>query len=203
VALDQETLGYGNASFRVADVIFDGIFWGLAGRDRKVFAIFDIITSKLLDALQQVTGVSRLRTMAVVDGKKSLKSSDGFGLSLNVYSLESEAEMLGDKLGDIGASLQHPYFIEGGFEYWNPMYYDPSPTRQYLTHVVGMTEAEWKAKRISDSIETVLASLGVPEDLEEEHLPEMQGLKDDMLTTLKRSVSFALFFLLLCHLRLC
>ncbi|KAH6624507.1 SNF2 family N-terminal domain-containing protein [Chaetomium sp. MPI-SDFR-AT-0129] len=81
-------------------------------------------------------------------------------LSINVYGPLSSADQVGSVLSAASAFLQHPFFLEPGCkDYFNPQLFRTGNQMQNLTHLVGLTEKDLKAKAISDGIQHILDSL--------------------------------------------
>ncbi|KAK5631889.1 hypothetical protein RRF57_007603 [Xylaria bambusicola] len=55
--------------------------------------------------------------------------------------------------------LQHPFFLEPGYEYFNPQYFHSEDEMKCMTHFVGLSEIDYQAKRMSDEVEHILNSL--------------------------------------------
>lgn len=102
---------------------------------------------------------------AVVESKNvpQNRSSTGkrgiISLSINVYGPIENADRVGDVLSRASAFLQHPFSLEGGYEYFNPQMFRSGTEMQNLTHLVGLTESDIKAKIISDEVTQVFESL--------------------------------------------
>jgi len=126
---------------------------------------------------------TKLKQPGVKDRPRSI-----FPLSINIYGRQGDADEVGDNFSDMAVFLQHPFFLEPGYEYFNPQYFHIGGEMKCMTHLVGSTETEAIAKRISNEVERVLDSL---EDPDTPLDPQPDGLN----TTLKRySFCFAKCF---------
>lgn len=116
-------------------------------------------------ALQCLRDHRRVRATAVVETSILKKNrAEGspkgvFPLSINIYGAKDDAKEVGDKLSRIAAYLQHPFFLEPGYEYSNPQYFHPGGQMKCMTHLVGLNGIDYRAKRISDEVELVFDSL--------------------------------------------
>lgn len=105
-------------------------------------------------ALQLLHGYLRVRATAFVETSRLMQmrargSSKGrFVLSINIFGTQAEANEIGDKLSEMSAFLQHPIFLEPGYEYFNPQYYHSGGGIKYMTYLVGLSETEYRQKRI-------------------------------------------------------
>ena len=128
----------------------------------EVVAVLDMATCKALQCLNDHLGV---RATAVVEPSRLTQtrakgSSKGiFSLSINIYGTHDEANEVGDKFSKMNVFLQHPLFLEPGFEYFNPQYFHPGGEMECMTHLIGLSEIEYRAKWISDEVERVFDSL--------------------------------------------
>ncbi|KAK0744746.1 SNF2 family N-terminal domain-containing protein [Apiosordaria backusii] len=81
-------------------------------------------------------------------------------VSVNIYGPISVADQVGSTLSSFSYFLQHPIYLPPNFEYYNPqMYHRSGDKMENLTHLVGITDMEFKAKAISDEVQHVLESL--------------------------------------------
>jgi hypothetical protein len=112
------------------------------------------------------------------------KSKGIFPLSLNVFGPEDEGDIIGERLANASAFLQHPCFLEDGYEYYNPQYFYPDNKKTYLTYLVGLSESEMRAKRLSDEVEEVLVSLDDTSVLSSDTVDDF--FLDGIVTPLKR-----------------
>lgn len=149
-------------TFEVFKIVKCGDFHGVQSLNVGVFARLDQITS---GALQTLEKFQTCRVTAVIEKKflsqtKSGGKSKGiFPLSVNVFGPEDEADKVGETLADASIFLQHPCFLEDGIQYCNPQYFYPDNRKTYLTDIIGLSERELRAKRLSDEVEGVFASL--------------------------------------------
>lgn len=146
----------------------------------EVAAVLDTDTCSVLQCLHDHQGT---RATAVV---KTRSSKGIFPLSINIYGIQSEANAVGDKLSEKGAFLQHPFFLEPGCEYFNPQYLHFGGEMKCMTNLVGLSETEYRAKRISDEVERVFDSLDTtdPDDSD----AGLDAQPDAIITPLKRYV---------------
>ncbi|KAF4989707.1 hypothetical protein FDECE_14622 [Fusarium decemcellulare] len=180
--------------FYLCDVVLRDGIRGIVIPGSNAFAMVDLITSKKLEALQDYStvctkAVIEAQTLRQLSTKK--KAKQPFGISINVYGPESDARNIGKQLGKVEAFLQHPFYVENGIEYWNPQSFDDGDGPKYLTHLVGMSESEIQAKRLSDTVEDVLTSLdhGIPTE------PISALELSDLMTSLKGHQEAALLFI--------
>jgi SWI/SNF-related matrix-associated actin-dependent regulator of chromatin subfamily A3 len=152
-----------------------------------MFARLDNVTSA---ALQCLHPFSNCHVTAVVESAilqritLAGRSKGTFSLSLNVFGAEDEGDIIGDRLADASAFLQHPCFLDDGYEYYNPQYFYPDNKKAYLTDLVGLSEPEIRAKRLSDEVEGVLASLDETSVLTDDSVDDF--VLDGVMTPLKR-----------------
>jgi len=128
----------------------------------EVVAVLDMVTCRAIQCLHHHRGV---RATAVVDSSRLTQtrargsSKSILSLSINIYGTHDEANEVGDKLSKMAVFLQHPLFLEPGYEYFNPQYFYPGGEMECMTHLVGLSEIEYRAKWISDEVERVFDSL--------------------------------------------
>lgn len=158
----------------------------LSGKN-EVVAVLDVNTCK---ALQCLHGLQRVRATAVVETSRLIqisakRNSKGiFPLSVNIYGKQDEANDIGDKLSEMRAFLQHPFFLEAGYEYFNPQYIHLGGEMKCMTHLVGLSETEYQAIQISDDVERVFDSLDTMTRDDAETILDVQP--DAIITALKR-----------------
>ncbi|KAK0728766.1 SNF2 family N-terminal domain-containing protein [Lasiosphaeria miniovina] len=99
--------------------------------------------------------------------QQGLRSKSGgiFSLSVNIYGPLETAPQVGHSLSAESAFLQHPLFLDNGLKYFNPQMVPSGGGMDDLTHLVGLTEDDFKAKALSDEVERVLESLDYFADL--------------------------------------
>lgn len=170
--------------FRI--VSFDQDF-ALSDVDRKSFAYIDRITCR---ALHRLNGLSGVEAKAIVEveklmqTRKKVRTKGVFPLSINVYGPLSNADKVGDTLSDVSMFLQIPFFLESDWEYFNPQLFRHGGEMQNLTHLVGLTDEDFKAKAISEAIEHVFDSLSSPEQSYGQFQGIFtEGLQPDTITT--------------------
>lgn len=179
--------------FREFDVVLFDQDFALSNTDDKPFAYLDRITCK---ALHKLSGLAGVKAKAVVEIRKLMQTRTKvrikgiYPLSINVYGPLTSAEQVGDRLSDESMFLQIPYFLKPGWEYFNPQLFRPGGKMQNLSHLVGLTDDDYKAKATSEAIERVFDSLSSLENNYELH----QGISaemcqpDTIITPLKRCV---------------
>jgi hypothetical protein len=173
--------------FQQFKVIYHDNYHGLSSTDSGIFARLDNVTSR---ALQCLRPFSNCHVTAVVESATlhrttlTERSKGIFPLSLNVLGAEEEGDIIGDRLANASAFLQHPCFLEDGYEYYNAQYFYPDNKKTYLTHLVGLSESEMRAKRLSDEVEGVLASLDETSFLTDDSVDDF--VLDGITTPLKR-----------------
>lgn len=123
--------------------------------------MLDVDTCRALQCLHYHQGV---RATAVVETSRLMQapvkrsSKVIFPLSINIYGMQDEANEVGDKLSEMHAFLQHPFFLEHGYQYFNPQYIHIGGEMKCMTYLVGLSETEYRAIRISDEVERVFDS---------------------------------------------
>jgi len=136
--------------------------FGLLSEMNEVIAVLDMATCRALQCLNDHLGV---RATAVVENSRLTQtrargsSKNILSLSINIYGTHDEANEVGDKFSKMAVFLQHPLFLEPGYEYFNPQYFHPGGEMECMTHLVGLSEIEYRAKWISDEVERVFDSL--------------------------------------------
>ncbi|CZR60103.1 related to promoter binding protein RUSH-1alpha [Phialocephala subalpina] len=141
-------------------ILHEDSFSLLSGKN-EVVAVLDVDTCRALQCLHDHQGV---RATAVVETSRLMqtpikRSSKGiFPLSINIYGTQDEANEVGDKLSEMHAFLQHPFFLEPGYQYFNPQYIHLGGEMKCMTYLVGLSETEYRAIRISDEVERVFDS---------------------------------------------
>jgi hypothetical protein len=153
----------------------------------EVVAVLDMDTFRALQCLHNHQGV---RATAIVETSRLMqtsvkRSSKGiFPLSINIYGAQDEANEVGDKLSKMRAFLQHPFFLEPGYEYFNPQYIHPRGEMKCMTYLVGLSETEYQEIRISDEVERVFDSLDAMTRDDADTVLDAQP--DTIITPLKR-----------------
>jgi hypothetical protein len=178
--------------FQQFKVVYHDNCHGLLSTEFGIFARLDNVTSGRLQCLH---AFSSCHVIAVVESAilhrtiLAGRSKGIFPLSLNVFGIEDEGDIISDRLTEASAFLQHPCFLEDGYEYYNPQYFYPDNKKSYLTHLIGLSESEMRAKRLSDEVEGVLASLDETSFLTQDAVEDF--VIDDITTPLKRFHSFS------------
>lgn len=143
-------------------------------------------------ALQRLHYHQKVRATAVVETSRLKRApvkgtSKGiFPLSINIYGTQDEANEIGDMLSEMAAFLQHPFFLEPGYEYFNPQYFHLGGEMKCMTYLVGLGETEYRAKRISDEVEGVFDSLDTMTRDGADIVPDAQP--DAIITRLKKYI---------------
>ncbi|KAK4146368.1 SNF2 family N-terminal domain-containing protein [Dichotomopilus funicola] len=149
----------GDRTFCLLRVVSSSPYYALATRSHRVVADLDLTTCRSLRSLEGLPG---LRSAAVIESTAVYHSQEKgiVPLSINVYGPLSSADQVGSVLSAASAFLQHPFFLEPGCkDYFNPQIFRTGNEMQNLTHLVGLTEKDLKAKAISDGIQHILDSL--------------------------------------------
>jgi hypothetical protein len=159
-------------------ILVDGNFF-LTSDGTSHLAVLDILTAERLRSLQKYESV---RSVAVVKAA-NLSGKPGknakFSISINVLGPESLLDQVGDELGKQNASLEHPYALQSGIEYINAQFSHLNG-RETMTHLVGINESQIRAKKLSDDIEGILASLDT--------LPETSTNELDIITSAQETI---------------
>lgn len=173
-------------SFSLLRVVRSGSHYALCTRASKIVAHLDLHTSRALGSLGSLADLKfagLVESAAITQSRKEPQSKGAMQLSVNVYGPFSSADQVGKALSAVSAFLQHPFFLEPGCnEYFNPQMFRTGNEMQNLTHLVGLTEKDLRAKAISDEVEHIFDSLNdiVPLD----HLgPEPEILPPAALQT--------------------
>jgi hypothetical protein len=114
-----------------------------------------------------------------MQNRRKAKTKGIIPVSINVYGSSSSADQAGDALAKCSAFLQIPYILEPGCKYFNPQIFRPGGRMQNQTHLVGLTDDDFKAKAISDEVEQIFSSLASPElfaEVDQEISPGMLQL---------------------------
>jgi len=173
--------------FQQFKVVYSDSYHGLLSAESVIFARLDNVTSVVLESLFTFSAchVTAVVESATLHRTRLYGRSKGiFALSLNVFGPEDQGDIIGDRLANASAFLQHPCFLEDGYEYYNPQYFYPNNKMTYLTHLIGLSESELKAKRLSDEVEGVLASLDEMPFLDSDNVDGFS--LDSIVTPLKR-----------------
>ncbi|RYP43712.1 hypothetical protein DL768_009759 [Monosporascus sp. mg162] len=138
--------------------------FGLLSEKDEVVAVLDVDTCKTLQCLQGYQGVRAtavVETVRLVQTRVKRSSKGVFPLSINIYGTQDEARSVGDRLSEMHAFLQHPFFLEPGYEYVNPQYFHLGGEMKCMTYLIGLSGIEHRAKRISDEVSRVFDSLDI------------------------------------------
>lgn len=178
--------GTQTSQFYLFNIILQDGAYGFVIPGKNFFAMIDRITSDMLKVLKQDDAIYKAVIAVETLDRLALKKKEKqpFEISLNVYGQESDAHNIGTKLSEVKAFLQHPFYLEDGIQYLNPQFFSFGHDLKYLTHLVGMSESEIRAKCLSDEVQNILASLDpgmlpiLPDELE-------TILQSDLTTPLK------------------
>lgn len=148
----------GDRRFCLLGVVRSGPHYALSTRANKVVAHLDLATSRSLRSLE---GMQNLRLTGILESTAVSQTQErGVPLSINVYGPLPMADQVGRVLSAASAFLQHPFFLEPSCKhYLNPQMFRTGGQMQDLTHIVGLTEQDLKAKAISNGILHILESL--------------------------------------------
>ncbi|KAK4038402.1 SNF2 family N-terminal domain-containing protein [Parachaetomium inaequale] len=143
-------------------IVRSGPHYALSTQD-TIVAEVDRATCQALQSLEGLLHVEAIGVIAsatVTSGPAGLPKQGIVPLSVNVYGQLSSADRVGDALSAVSAFLQHPFFLEPSCNaYFNPQVFRVGNEIQNLTHLVGLTEKDLRARTISDEVENILASL--------------------------------------------
>lgn len=188
-------MAHDDRHFQQYRITFHEDAFSLLSRKNEVVAVLDVDTCRALQCLHGYEGVT---TTAVVETSRLIQkrvkgSSKGiFPLSINIYGTQDEANEVGNKLSKVAAFLQHPLFLEPGYEYYNPQYFHLGGETKCMTHLAGLREVEYRAKRLSDEVERVFDSLDIMARDEEDTILDTQP--DAIITPLKKcSLPFTIY----------
>lgn len=150
----------GNRRFCVLSVARPGLYYVLSTRSNKVVARLDLSTCR---ALRSLDGLVAVKAAGVIESAAVSRNQQKGGivpLSINVYGPMSSADQVGRVLSKASAFLQHPFFLEPSCKgYFNPQLFRTGNELEDLTHLVGLTEKDIRAKAISDEVQHILESL--------------------------------------------
>jgi hypothetical protein len=148
----------GTTRFRLLNVVRSGPHYVLSTRSNKVVAHLDLVTCRALGTLEELPN---LRSTGVIESSEvSRHQETGVPLSINVYGPLSSADQVGRVLSAASTFLQHPFFLEPSCkDYFNPQMFRAGGKMQNLTHLVGLTEEDLRAKSIADGVQHILESL--------------------------------------------
>ncbi|RYP05096.1 hypothetical protein DL765_009941 [Monosporascus sp. GIB2] len=183
----EKSLTQDGRHFQQFRIVPHEYFFGLLSEKNEVVAVLDVDTCKVLQCLQGYQGVRAtavVETLRLVQSHVKRSSRRVFPLSINIYGTVDEASKVGDKLSEIHAFLQHPFFLETGNEYFNPQYFHLGGEMKCMTYLVGLSEIEHRAKLISDEVERVFDSL---DTMGRDDADTIMGAQPDaIITPLKR-----------------
>ncbi|KAG7284182.1 hypothetical protein NEMBOFW57_010545 [Staphylotrichum longicolle] len=146
--------------FCLLSVTRSGLYYVLSTRSNKVVARLDLSTCR---ALRSLDGLVAVKAVGVIESAAVFRNQEKGGivpLSINVYGPMSSADQVGRVLSKASAFLQHPFFLEPSCKgYFNPQLFRTGNELEDLTHLVGLTEKDIRAKAISDEVQHILESL--------------------------------------------
>lgn len=104
-------------------------------------------------------------------------------LSINICGPVDIADRVGATLSEVSAFLQHPFFLDRRYRYFNPQIFRAGSEMEDLTHLVGLTELDMKARALSDEVDGVLQSLGGDESYPDRYSIPIADILSDNLNT--------------------
>lgn len=141
-----------------------------SGTAKQAIGILDLVTSKYIDLLSSIQGLSFVVVLSSDDfdtlKKKAKKSSLIFEVSINIIGPARVADQVADTLLHHKCYLQHPVFLSPGTKYINPQYFYAEDTKDDLRHFIGpssMIEAETLFRQLRNGLEDVFGSLAEQE----------------------------------------
>lgn len=146
------------------------ILYESSGGQKQFIGILDLVTSKAIDLLSSMHGVSFIAVLSFQDfeklKRKAKKTKIVFEISVNIIGPRRDADQVADILLRNRCFLQHPVFLSPGTKYMNPQYFHPEGTKDDLRNLIGpasRAEAEVLSRRLRDGLEDVLGSLAEQE----------------------------------------
>lgn len=137
---------------------------------KQNIGILDLITSKYIDLLSSIHGLSFNVVLSSQDfetfNKKAKKTGMVFEVSVNILGPGRDADKVANILLRNRCFLQHPIFLGPGTKYINPQYFYAEDTKDDLKDLIGpasRAEAEALSSRLRDGLEDVLGSLAEQE----------------------------------------
>lgn len=160
------------------------------GDQNQDIGILDLVTSKYIDLLSSIHGLSFVVVVSADDfdtlKKKAKKTPVVLEVSVNLIGPEREADQVAEILLRARCFLQHPVFLSPGIKYINPQYFYSGDSRDDLRSFVGPApriEAEALSRRLQNGLEDVFGSLATQEqDIDTTHV---HLAKDSLRTKLK------------------
>lgn len=95
-----------------------------------------------------------------IHNKSKPKTGKQVSVSINIHGPYRLADQVDGALSRTSTFLQHPFFLGGSCQYFNPQIFRSGTKMENLTHLVGLTEFDLKAKALSDEVEGIFESLG-------------------------------------------
>lgn len=137
------------------------ILWEDGHRNSYCVGILDSVTSKQLEALGKVPGVTFVAIL-FSDILRSARKNKIEELSVNILGPEHLADEVGSLLAEDCGYLQHPLYLDRGIPYINPHYFYIGKTREDLRHLIGPSPTsplERQAVRLRLGLNDTLESL--------------------------------------------
>ncbi|CAJ0546595.1 Ff.00g012220.m01.CDS01 [Fusarium sp. VM40] len=190
----NQCLETGASEFFLLDIYLQESTYGFAIPNANTFVMIDLITAEKLNILEETSVFTKAVVEARILRQLSRTAKKSFEISVNIYGRELDARDIGQQLSKVGAFLQHPFYLEDGVEYLNPQFFDLEDGPRYMTHLVGMDDSKFQAKKFSDAVEVSWTSLdhGMPalaiNDLD-------IIVTDDLITPLQDHQKVALLFI--------
>lgn len=160
------------------------------GSQKQDLGILDLVTSKHIDLLSPIHGLSFNVVLSSDDfgtlKKRTKKTPDIFEVSVNIIGPARDAEQAADILLRNRCFLQHPVFLSHGIKYINPQYFYSGDTRDDLRYLIGpasRTEADAHSRRLQDGLEDAFGSLAKREQCVDD--AQMPLAKELLRTSLK------------------
>jgi hypothetical protein len=158
-------------------------------------AVLDVGTCRALQCLHdhsEVRAIAVMETSIWIQKRVKGTSKCILPVSINIYGMHGEVNEVGDKLSKMDVFLQHPLFLEPGYDYFNPQYFHPGGEMKCMTHLVGLNEEKYRAMRISNEVEHVFDSLDA---MTQVNTAITMATKPEGIKSMKR------YALPLCHVR--
>lgn len=154
---------------------------------KQDIGILDLVTSKYIDLLSSIRGLSFVVVVSSDDfdtlKKKAKKTSIVLEVSVNIIGPERGADQVAETLLQARCFLQHPVFLSPAIKYINPQFFYSGDSRDDLRRFIGPAsriEAEALSRRLQNGLEDVFGSLAEQEHgIDNIHVP----LTKDILRT--------------------
>lgn len=155
-----------------------------SGAQKQDIGILDFVTSKYIDLLSSIHGLSFVVVVSSDDfdtlKKKAKKTPIVLEVSVNLIGPERGADQAAKTLLQARCFLQHPVFLSRGIKYINPQYFYSGDSRGDLRNFIGPAsriEAEALSKRLQNGLEDVFGSLAAQvQGIDNIHVPLAKGI---------------------------